>query len=197
MLLKQRILDGLVAGTIDRAYRRWERARVKAGGRLRTQAGELAIDRVDEVSPRAITDDDARAAGYDHRDALLAELDAHGPGTIYCIHLRVAGADPRIALRARATMDDEELDALVRRLARLDAASRRGPWTHAVLEVIATHPEGTRAAELAAAIGRDPPSFKLDVRKLKELGLTESLETGYRLSPRGIAFRRHARGRAT
>lgn len=27
--------------------------------------------------------------------------------------------------------------------------------------------------------------FKQDVRKLKELGLTESLEIGYRLSPRG------------
>ena len=30
--------------------------------------------------------------------------------------------------------------------------------------------------------------FKRDVRKLKELGLTESLETGYRLSPRGRAL---------
>jgi hypothetical protein len=30
--------------------------------------------------------------------------------------------------------------------------------------------------------------FKLDVRKLKRLGLTESLEVGYRLSPRGRAF---------
>jgi hypothetical protein len=27
--------------------------------------------------------------------------------------------------------------------------------------------------------------FKTNVRKLKELGLTESLEVGYRLSPRG------------
>ncbi|HEX7068738.1 MAG TPA: hypothetical protein VF295_11185 [Candidatus Limnocylindria bacterium] len=27
--------------------------------------------------------------------------------------------------------------------------------------------------------------FKLDDRKLKELGLTESLRPGYRLSPRG------------
>jgi hypothetical protein len=31
-------------------------------------------------------------------------------------------------------------------------------------------------------------SFKRDVRKLKELGLTESLEVGYRLSPRGAAL---------
>ncbi len=30
--------------------------------------------------------------------------------------------------------------------------------------------------------------FKTNVRKLKALGLTESLEVGYRLSPRGRAF---------
>ena len=34
----------------------------------------------------------------------------------------------------------------------------------------------------------DRPAFKLNVRKLKALGLTESLEVGYRLSPRGAAF---------
>ena len=36
-------------------------------------------------------------------------------------------------------------------------------------------------------VGREKPPFKRDVRKLKELGLTESLERGYRLSPRGRA----------
>jgi hypothetical protein len=30
--------------------------------------------------------------------------------------------------------------------------------------------------------------FKIDVRKLKNLGLTESLDIGYRLSPRGRAY---------
>ena len=43
------------------------------------------------------------------------------------------------------------------------------------------------STELAAELGRDRPSFKLDVRKLKALGLTESLDVGYRLSPRGLA----------
>jgi hypothetical protein len=45
-----------------------------------------------------------------------------------------------------------------------------------------------RAGDLAAAAGREQPAFKTDVRKLKELGLTESLEVGYRLSPRGRAL---------
>jgi hypothetical protein len=44
---------------------------------------------------------------------------------------------------------------------------------------------GTPAVDLAAAFGRQKMPFKLDVRKLKELGLTESLRPGYRLSPRG------------
>ncbi len=55
-----------------------------------------------------------------------------------------------------------------------------------MLALIERHPE-TKAAELAEQIGREPPAFKRDVRKLKELGLTESLERGYRLSPRGRA----------
>jgi ribosomal protein S19E (S16A) len=34
----------------------------------------------------------------------------------------------------------------------------------------------------------DTQPFKLRVRRLKELGLTESLPKGYRVSPRGRAF---------
>jgi hypothetical protein len=45
-----------------------------------------------------------------------------------------------------------------------------------------------RAPDLAASFGRETQPFKRDVRKLKDLGLTESLEVGYRLSPRGRAF---------
>jgi hypothetical protein len=41
--------------------------------------------------------------------------------------------------------------------------------------------------------GRERLEFKRDVRKLKELGLTLSLEVGYELSPRGRAFVRGAR----
>jgi predicted transcriptional regulator len=36
----------------------------------------------------------------------------------------------------------------------------------------------------------DKVRFKANVRKLKALGLTESLEVGYRLSPRGEAVLR-------
>ncbi len=40
----------------------------------------------------------------------------------------------------------------------------------------------------AGELGRERLPFKADVRKLKRLGLTESLDVGYRLSPRGRAY---------
>jgi hypothetical protein len=103
------------------------------------------------------------------------------------VAFRLAGPDPRVALRQRAELSPAERAELDRRLARLDAASRRGPWTAEVLRLIASRPE-TRAADLAAELGREKAPFKANVRKLKELGLTESLEVGYRLSPRGRAY---------
>ena len=81
---------------------------------------------------------------------------------------------------------DAELAEIRARLDRLDAASPIGPWTRQTLAIIDRSPE-VRAPDLAAELGRDTPSFKRDVRKLKELGLTESLDIGYRLSPRGEA----------
>ena len=76
------------------------------------------------------------------------------------------------------------MSALRKRLARLDA---KGPWTTDTLRLVAENPE-VRAADLAASVGRDRDSFKNDVRKLKNLGLTESLLIGYRISPRGQQY---------
>ena len=103
---------------------------------------------------------------------------------MYRIGLRVDGPDPRVALRERGGPTDDELAAIERRLARLDGASRHGPWTMTVLRLIRDRP-AVRAGDLAPVLGQDTQPFKRDVRKLKELGLTESLEVGYRLSPRG------------
>ena len=61
---------------------------------------------------------------------------------------------------------------------------RMGDWTYEYLQAIADNP-GLRAPDLAESFGRETAPFKRDVRKLKELGLTISLEIGYELSPRG------------
>jgi hypothetical protein len=73
------------------------------------------------------------------------------------------------------------------RLDRLDRASSHGAWTRAYLATIAEKP-GVRAPDLAASYGRETAPFKIDVRKLKNLGLTHSLAVGYELSPRGRAY---------
>jgi hypothetical protein len=197
MLLSLETLRGIEAGEITLAFRRWRRPTVRAGGTLRTRAGVLAIESVEQVDEQAITDADARRAGAKDRAELIRRL--RPEGTLYRIQFRLAGPDPRIALRERADLDEEERGAIDARLARLDAASRHGPWTAQVLDLIARRP-ATRAPELAAELGRATAPFKADVRKLKELGLTESLERGYRLSPRGRAYLsppRRRRRRAT
>jgi hypothetical protein len=128
------------------------------------------------------------AARYDSPAALLAEL-AERDGQLYRVELHRAGDDPRIALRARDDLQADDLAELLRRLERLDAVSRSGPWTTAVLTLIASR-SAVRAALLARELGLDAVIFKRNVRKLKELGLTESLGVGYRLSPRGHAVLR-------
>jgi hypothetical protein len=187
VLFRRRSLDGIKAGEITLAFRRWDRPRARAGGRQRTVVGELAIDSVEPVERAAITARDAARAGHVSLEELFAELDARGQAQIWRIELHWAGEDPRRSLRDRADLDAEELERLRARLGRFDAASRHGPWTRITLEAIAANP-GLRAEDLAGQLGREKLPFKRDVRKLKELGLTESLLVGYRLSPRGRAL---------
>jgi hypothetical protein len=183
LLFPRRFLDGIAAGDVTLAFRRWDRPRVRSGTRLRTAIGVIGVDSIEHVRLADLSSDDARRAGYgslaELRDGLRSRK-----GRIYRIELHLTGPDPRVELRGRTDLSADELSEVRARLARLDAAGGRGPWTRAMLELIAERP-AVRAADLAAATGRERLSFKRDVRKLKELGLTESLETGYRLSPRG------------
>lgn len=185
MLLRAATLRAIAGGSVTQAFRRWERPRVRPGGRQRTAAGVVAFDAVEPVERDQLTETDASAAGFGSLDELLAMLDRRSEGRIYRIMLRLEGPDPRIALR-ESVPAPAEVREIGGRLRRLDRASRHGPWTTAVLRAIAERP-GVPAAELAIGFGRERAPFKLDVRKLKELGLTESLRPGYRLSPRGQA----------
>jgi hypothetical protein len=185
MLFTHDDLRRIARGEITVAFRRWRRPTVKTGGVLRTGAGVLAIESVDVINAEQVTDAEARRAGRRDRAEVLAGL--RDDGRLYRVGFRLAGPDPRIALRERVDLSRDERSEVDRRLRRLDAASRHGPWTVQVLRLIADRP-ATRAADLAAELGREKAAFKADVRKLKELGLTESLEVGYRLSPRGRVY---------
>ena len=182
-MLPLAVLRGVADGSIDRAFRRWDRPRVKAGGRQRTALVVIGFTAVDVVAREDLTAMDATRAGFGSLERLLAVLDRRPERPIFRIGLELVGPDPRVALR-EALPNANELSDIVLRLERLDQASRHGPWTREVLTAIAER-AGTPAVELAAGFGREKMPFKLDVRKLKELGLTESLRPGYRLSPRG------------
>ena len=186
VLLRRPVLDAIAAGTVTVAFRRWDRARVHPGGRLRTAVGVLEVGEVTTVAEADLGESDAHAAGFADLAALRRRLPGEKP--IFRVTLRLAGPDPRVELRSRATLDDADRTELDRRLQRLDRASRRGPWTERVLALIADNPE-VRAPDLAARLGLETLVFKRDVRRLKELGLTESLPVGYRLSARGQAYR--------
>ena len=186
MLIRRAQLDAIVRGEVDLAFRRWKRPTVKAGGTLKTAVGVLAIDAVERVTLKSITPALARRTGYEDRSQLLDELKKR-EGTVYRIRLHHAGADPRIALRKKAKLTTAERKELREKLEGYDRRSRLGPWTRAVLEIIRDRP-ATLSTDLAEELGFERAWFKANVRKLKALGLTESLEIGYRLSPRGLAY---------
>lgn len=196
MLFTAATLDGLLDGSVSATYRRWVTVRPKVGSRFTTRVGVVEVTQITPVAAEALTDGDARLAGFADRAGLLRWLErsARGPrdtrrsgeGRLYRIDLALVGPDPRVALRADADLDASDLADLGRRLDRMDRAAET-PWTRAALRQIAAQP-GVVSTVLAEALGQERFSFKSRVRRLKALGLTESLQVGYRLSPRGEAF---------
>ena len=196
MQFELRLRQGLVDGTISVCFRRWKRSQVVAGHRYRSMVGLVQVDAVDVLaSADDITLEDALAAGYPDVATAVADLRPPSPDTtLYRLRLRrVDDPDPRSVLAATSELTDADRIELDRRLARLDKVSKIGPWTMAVLRLIDERP-GVRAPDLAASLGRERDPFKLDVRKLKALGLTTSLPVGYRLSPRGETYLHGRRG---
>jgi hypothetical protein len=181
MLFRHDILQGIAEGRVTLAFRRWRRAPPAEGSSLRSPVGVLCLDRVTVVGEGDITPEDVSRTGMS-LDELRASI--AGEGTLLRIELRLAGDDPRIALRERVP-EHAELEAIVTKLARIDTASPT-PWTTRYLQLIADQP-AVVSRVLAPQVDAEVPPFKRRVRQLKELGLTESLEVGYRLSPRGRA----------
>ena len=183
MMIRPAELAAIKAGTVDLAFRRWARPRVVVGTRMRTAVGLLEVTSVERAG--RLTAEDARRAGSPSLTALREALAARPEDPVWRIGLVWAGPDPREALR-ESVPDAAEIERINGRLDRLDKASSYGAWTRETLDLIDLHPT-VRAPDLAARVGRETADFKKDVRKLKELGLTESLDIGYLLSPRGRA----------
>jgi hypothetical protein len=183
MLINDDVIEKIKSGQITTLFRRWSRPGAKAGGSQMTQGGVIGIDSVEVVSPDEITDLDSRDAGYASVEDLLEHLN-YRDDPIYRIRVFFKGEDPRIALRENAELGDNELNEVIAKLEKLDKNSKRGAWTQQYLQVIQDMPN-THSGLLADYLGLSIPEFKPWVRKLKALGLTESLHPGYKLSPRG------------
>jgi hypothetical protein len=190
VLIRRADLEGIRAGTVTLAFRRWRRPSVRSEGTLLTAAGQLRIAAVTPVAAETINEADARRAGYKSLVQLQAELAKREEGAVYRIEFGELSVDPRSALRDSPAVGAELL-RLRERLQRLDSQPGVAPWTHATLELLSDHP-AVRAADLCVMLGQERDAFKRNVRKLKGLGLTESLERGYRLSARGLALRNSA-----
>jgi hypothetical protein len=183
VLIPPATAHGIADGSVTLAFRRWDRPRMRPGSTQRTVAGVVEVTTVD---PDRLTEEDAARAGTRSLAELRRLLDRREGAHVYRMEVRLAGADPRVALRERMEITETERRDVDARLDRMDSARGR-PWTREVLQLIAARP-GVRAPDLAATLGRDTLSFKRDVRKLKELGLTCSLPVGYEISHRGRAY---------
>jgi hypothetical protein len=181
VLLRKDTLERIASGEVTVAFRWWTKPTVKAGGTLQTAVGQLAIRSVERTTVAGVTAEDAKRAGFVSRAALLEAFPRKPGSRLHRVEFELAGPDPRIALRERAELTTAEVEELTARLTRM------GPWARATLELIEAKP-ATRAGDLAQEMDQERLPFKANVRKLKALGLTESLEIGYRLSPRGRAY---------
>ena len=198
MLFKAGFEPLIAGGKITETWRAWTRPQAKVGSVHRIGSGLIEVDAVDRVPLGTADAKAAAASGFDDVEAMLAELQRGRPAlgptdSVFRIRFHYLGPDERPRPGDDADLTAEVIRVIDDRLARFDARSPRGPWTRATLGLIDAHP-GVRAGDLAQMLGWERLAFKALVRKLKGLGLTESLEVGYRLSPRGRAYVAATRG---
>jgi hypothetical protein len=189
LLFKKPFWAGLQSGAITLTFRRWQKPHVRPGGRYRCHPiGVLEVDAIEHVAVRQIGERDAMAAGFASRDQLISYLGELGPlddaTEVYRVALHHGGDGDRVELALEDELTSDDIAAIRAKLARLD---RDAKWTARTLALIGKHPR-IAASKLAARLGRETLPFKVDVRKLKKLGLTQSFEVGYEVSPRGRAY---------
>ena len=180
------------AGEIKVTYRAWQSPRVRIGERYRVGAGSIQVHACAPVAVAEITDADANEAGFADRAALITAAAYRRPeGLAYPdVLYRVVFTYDAVEARPgpeRERLTDADALMLTKKLRAMDERSDVGPWTWATLREIGDNP-GLVSSKLAENLRRERFALKGDIRKLKALGLTISLETGYELSPRGQAL---------
>ena len=191
LLFQKRFHAGIVDGAVRLTFRLWDKPHVKAGGRYRVHPiGVVEVNSVEPVTVGQISEADAKAGGFASRDELLAYLAPVAKVTlteatqVFKVGFVHGGDGDRVAIALDTHVTPEALADLEKRVGRLE---RDGTWVRKVMELIEKHPR-IAASQLALKVKRETEPFKIDVRKLKKLGLTQSFEVGYEVSPRGKKF---------
>lgn len=169
---------GVLAGRITVSFRNWKRPHAAVGGVYRLRpSGAVTVTNVRPVRLCDIEADDLRRSGFDSVAEVAEFLKLPESANVTRVEFELTDEPPGKPL---PELSADEV------ITRLQATDRRSaaPWTADVMALIRDHP-ATRAGDLAPRMGWETPAFKANVRKLKRLGLTQSLETGYRLTALG------------
>jgi len=187
MLFKQIHLQGIKAGEISLAFRKWKNPLVKKGSIIKSSVGQLEIKNIVEVKQKGINQNDAEFSGYKNLTDLIETLNSKSDGNIYKIYVKYHSRDPRKKLSEQSVLSDEDFINIKMKLERFDNYSKQGNWTLKILTAIQSNPK-LKAQDLAEKLKLQKDWLKVNVRKLKNLGLTISHEKGYTISPSGNLF---------
>src|SRR5262249_4532516 len=144
MLFERRLREGIRNGTTTVAFRRWRRPQVTAGHRYRTGTDMIEMSSVDIVAPTSVTRADARRAGYENVQALLADLRGGPDLPLYRLTFRRVDEPAR---RAVLAANDSLAPADVRHRPASRAAGPIGSGP----TVDARHPAGHRRSPRPAS----------------------------------------------
>ncbi len=187
MLFKEIHLKGIKSGEITLAFRKWHKASVKIGSLVHTSVGLIKIGDIQVVNENDITDQDAVMAGYHDKPQLLKSFGNNNEGNVYKITVIYHSADPRIKLREQTDLSEDQFHELKNKVDKLDRYSKQGNWTNKILLAIKENPN-LHAIGIAKLTGFEKEWLKLNIRKLKNLGLTISQPVGYEISPLGNEY---------
>ncbi len=187
MLFKQKHLAAIKSGKISLAFRKWKILSVKPNEIFKTEIGRMKIGSIQKIQLEDITNENAQKAGFTSDEALKKLLSEQKEGTIYEIEVSYLDDQKVVIVNEHGKLDQAEYLAIKEDLEMLDKKSKIGKWTRKTMQLIAENPH-MKAADLAKLARKEKEWLKVNVRKLKSLGLTESHEPGYSLTVLGFRY---------
>jgi hypothetical protein len=179
--------EAIRAGSVCCSFRTWPSPQAKVGGQYNLHpTGAIEVTALRQIRFADAGHRQVRQSGFPDTEALRAYLKVDDNDLVYLVEFRYLG-EVTVKVPPGQKLNARQARSLANKLTRMDQRSGRGPWAHRTLTLIDQQP-GTRAADLAGVLGWDTAPFNANVRKLKQLGLTLSLDTGYRLTDRGVAL---------